>query len=276
MISESADNLRRIERILASIDVPQGNDPQVVTLRHVSALEAARSLQTLFPAGSANGGGNWSVGTDLRGNRLFLRSDNPALQVRAARMAAEMDRPEAGVGNIRVVPLKQRRRGATGANPARHPRQRRRHDAKCRQPAVASLGVGQNTLAGSAQSNALAPAGNAASATGGSQHNSGGLQPGSMIQADPASNSLIVTAPDSPVRQPAERHRAARPAPGAGAHRGADRRTVGRAGRRIRHPVADPSGLSGNGTRAVGGTNFGNSSQNIVSAATSMANLAAA
>lgn len=274
VISESADNLRRIERILASIDVPQGNDPQVVTLRHVSALEAARSLQTLFPAGSANGGGNLSVGTDLRGNRLFLRSDNPALQVRAARMAAEMDRPEAGVGNIRVVPLKH----ADAAQLAQTLRAILGSEGGTTQNAAsplstASLGVGQNTLAGSAQSSALAPAGNAASATGGSQHNSGGLQPGSMIQADPASNSLIVTAPDSlfanlqNVIGLLDRRRAQVHIEALIVELSAERAAE------FGIQWQDLSGLSGNGTRAVGGTNFGNSSQNIVSAATSMANL---
>lgn len=37
VVTDAADNLRRLERIIASIDVPHGDDPQVIRLKHASA-----------------------------------------------------------------------------------------------------------------------------------------------------------------------------------------------------------------------------------------------
>ncbi|RKT63022.1 general secretion pathway protein D [Azonexus fungiphilus] len=251
LISESADNLRRIERILAAIDVPQANDPQVLTLRHVSALEVARNLQQLFPGGSAGG---LAVSTDLRGNRLFLRADNPGLLMRAAGIAATMDKPEAGLGNIRVVHLKHA-------------------DATRIADTLRALLGGETT-------NAAAPAA-AAPAPGSSTQGkaaeapatpASALLPGSTIQADAASNSLIITAPEGifanlqNVIAMLDRRRAQVHIEALIVELSAERAAE------FGIQWQDLSGLGEKGVRVIGGTKFGGSGQNIVSAATSIAN----
>ncbi len=267
IVSESADNLRRIGRIIESIDVPQGNEPQVVALRHVSAVEVAAGLQRLFPAGAAGGGLN--VTADPRGNRLFLRADNPGLQVRAAAVAAGMDKPESGLGNIRVVHLKHADAGRmapmlrailgteTGAQPG---------------PATGIPLPSATTTPGTAGGGASPRSGPAAVAETAGQ-NGGALQPGSMIQADLASNSLIITAPDSlfanlqNVIAMLDRRRAQVHIEALIVELSAERAAE------FGIQWQDLSGLSANGLRTVGGTNFGGAGQNIVSAATSMANV---
>lgn len=265
LISESADNLRRIERILTAIDVPQGNDPQIITLRHVSALEVGRNLQQLFPGGNANG--NLSVTTDLRGNRLFLRADNPGLQVRAANIANSMDRPEAGLGNIRVVYLKhadavqmaQTLRAILGTETGNQ------GSAGAVQPVTSSATTGNNpaTPAAGASSSSITPSSQSLNA----------LQPGSTIQADQASNALIITAPDAifanlqNVIAMLDRRRAQVHIEALIVELSAERAAE------FGIQWQDLSGLSANGVRAIGGTNFGGAGQNIITAASKVGSL---
>ncbi|WP_281984716.1 type II secretion system secretin GspD [Azonexus hydrophilus] len=260
LISESADNLRRIERILAAIDVPQGNDPQVLTLRHVSALEVARSLQGLFSGGTAGG---LNITTDLRGNRLFLRADNPGLLLRAAGIAATMDKPEAGLGNIRVVHL-------------------RHADATRMAEMLRTLLGAEGNSQGNTNSNtgiSASPGGNGTT-TAVSENKpvssppqaGNALATGSMIQADAASNSLIITAPEGifanlqNVIGMLDRRRAQVHIEALIVELSAERAAE------FGIQWQDLSGLAGNKLSVIGGTNFGDNSQNIISAARNIGN----
>ncbi|WP_412479712.1 type II secretion system secretin GspD [Azonexus sp. IMCC34839] len=194
VVTDAADNLQRIERIIASIDVPHGDDPQIVPLRHASAVDVAASLQKLFPA--AQGGNNLIVTADPRANRVILRSDNAGLLARAGTLIAGMDKPESGFGNIHVVYLKN----AEAAKVAQTLRAILGSDTGANGggnalSATAPLSGG----AGGSGATSLGATTPAAVATPTSVGNPGSsaLMPGSMIQADVASNALIVTAPDS-------------------------------------------------------------------------------
>src|SRR5437773_4756364 len=61
-ITDYADNLRRIERIIASLDVPPGGEPIVVPLRNASALDLVQILNRLL----ADGGGAPGALPDLQ------------------------------------------------------------------------------------------------------------------------------------------------------------------------------------------------------------------
>lgn len=265
VISESADNLRRIERILAAIDVPRGDEPQALTLQHVSALEVARHLQVLFGGG---GNGAFAVSADLRGNRLFLRADNPALLLRAAGIAVAMDKPEAGLGNIRVIPLRH-------ADATRIADTLRAllggENGGGTSNATTSAPLSSSGTAKTGSDNSTAKAAETTSFSSGNS-NGNGLLAGSMIQADAASNSLLITAPDSifanlqNVVGMLDRRRAQVHIEALIVELSAERAAE------FGIQWQDLSGLSKNGVSVIGGTNFGNSSQNIVSAATSVAN----
>ena len=264
VITDAADNLRRIERIIASIDVPHGDDPQIIPLKHASAVEVAGNLLRLFPAGSSGG---LVVTADPRANRLILRADNPGLLARAATLVAGMDKPESGLGNIRVVYLKNAEAariaqtlrailgGETGGGSSAAPT-----PLSAPAPGNTSAATGTGTGA-NAQATPALTAASASPATGGA------LVPGSMIQADVASNALIITAPETVfnnlqnVIAMLDRRRAQ-------VH--IEALIVELTAERAAEFGIQWQNLSGlgktSGTHVVGGTNFGGATQNIVGA----------
>src|SRR5204862_223385 len=62
VITDYADNLRRIERIIASLDVPAAGEPIVVPLRNASALDLVQILNRLL----ADSGGAPGAAPDLQ------------------------------------------------------------------------------------------------------------------------------------------------------------------------------------------------------------------
>jgi general secretion pathway protein D len=268
VITDAADNLRRLERIIASIDVPHGDDPQIIPLKHAAAVEVAANLQRLFPAGAAGG---LVVTADPRANRLILRADNPGLLARATTLVAGMDKPESGLGNIRVVYLKNA------------------EAARIAQTLRAILGGETGAGAGGASAPPPATSGSAPLAANAAASNatttpslaqpsatpSGALLPGSMIQADVASNALIITAPESVfnnlqnVIAMLDRRRAQ-------VH--IEALIVELTAERAAEFGIQWQNLSGltktSGTHVVGGTNFGGATQNIVGASAGFGALA--
>lgn len=195
VVTDTADNLRRIERIIASIDVPHGDDPQVVTLKHASAVDVAATLMRLF----ASGGSNLMAVADARANRIILRADNPGAVVRASTLIGELDKPDAGFGNIRVIYLKHAEAGKMAQLLRVLLAGERSGGGGAASTAIQQ--VAQRPTAGRAAANVLA-----ASRQGSERadavlmegvEETEALVPGSIIQADVASNSLIVTAPDA-------------------------------------------------------------------------------
>ena len=281
VVTDAADNLRRIERIIASIDVPHGDDPQVIRLKHASAIEVAANIGRLFGNGAAGTAGSLVATADPRGNRIILRADNPGLLARAAALASEMDQPDAGFGNIRVVYLKH----------AEAPRIAQMLRAILGSETGSSNAAGQNTrLTGSTQSggsststgnNALSTQ-NAATGSNagsnwanesGSSQNGAALVPGSMVQADVASNSLIITAPEpvfnnlQNVIAMLDRRRAQVHIEALIVELSAERAAE------FGIQWQDLSGLGKTGLSTIGGTNFGGTGQNIITASTSISTL---
>ena len=48
VITDYADNLRRLEKVIASLDQPPGGEPVVVPLRHASAIDLVPTLTRLL------------------------------------------------------------------------------------------------------------------------------------------------------------------------------------------------------------------------------------
>lgn len=267
VITDSADNLRRIERIIAAIDVKQGDDPQIIPLRHASAVDVANTVTRLFATAGGQGGApgaGLAITADPRANRVIVRADSAALLARAVGVIAGMDKPESGLGNIRVVHLKnaeatriaQTLRAILGqdtgaqAGPA---------TAATAPPPLMPTGLGMTTT-----SPATAPfAPPAAPATA-------ALVAGSTIQADVASNSLIITAPESVfnnllnVIEMLDRRRAQVHIEALIVELSAEKAAE------FGIQWQDFSGINGNNVRAIGGTNFGGVGQNIISTAANL------
>ena len=268
VITDAADNLRRLEKIIAAIDVSHGDEPQVIGLRHASVVEVAAHLNKLYSGmqgGNLPGQPALTAVPDPRANRLILRTDNPGLLARARALVAELDQEESGLGNIHVVYLKnaqatrvaQTLRAILGGD----------NSSANNSQSAAALSTAAPTApapstAASQNSNTPPPLAPSASPTG-------GLQAGSLIQADVASNALIITAPGPifnnlrNVIEMLDRRQAQVYIEALVVELSSERATE------FGLQWQDFSGLgsNSNGSRFFGGTNFGGSGQNIISTA---------
>jgi general secretion pathway protein D len=203
VVTDYAENIGRIAQIIESIDTPQA-DMRVIPLKHASALDLAQTVTRLLndgAAGVATGGGvagdasqRITVIGDPRSNSLLVRSDNPSKLNAVRQLVANLDQPGAA-GNIHVVYLKN----AEAAKVAQTLR------------AVLSGEAGSTGQSTTTNSNSsFAPNNNSStsqntSATGNTPSFSGGNTSGTsggatgngIVQADPMTNSLIITAPDA-------------------------------------------------------------------------------
>ncbi|HQT26926.1 MAG TPA: secretin N-terminal domain-containing protein, partial [Burkholderiales bacterium] len=163
VITDYADNMKRIDSIIDAID--QSGLPDIVVLHHASALDAAQTINKLMNEGVNDPGRRLLVVADARTNSLVLRSGNSAMLATARNLIAKLDVETGDTGNIHVIYL----RNASAASLAK---------------TLESVVTGE-PAAPQAQST---PHGAPTQSSGPS---------GGMIQADEASNALIITAPDA-------------------------------------------------------------------------------
>ena len=229
VITDYGDNLQRIARIIAALDVSNATGVEVVRLKHAVAADLAPLVARLLessaspalpvptsvpgqPAGAASaslGAGGAGFHTTIlpepRSNALILRAANPARLALARTLIEQLDQPpqrqaDGGDSNIHVVYLKNADatklavtlRAALAALPG--------------QSASASAGAGSTgttttttaSLQGSAANGATSglSSGPTIDAASNNQPSTGG-----QIQADPATNSLIISAPEPVYRE---------------------------------------------------------------------------
>jgi general secretion pathway protein D len=112
VITDYADNLRRIERIIASLDIPPGGEPIVVPLRNASALDLVQIINRLLAdAGGAPGAlpdpqQRVSIVADPRSNSILVRAENPSRLLRVRALIEQLDTPGRAGGNIFIIYLK--------------------------------------------------------------------------------------------------------------------------------------------------------------------------
>ena len=203
VITDYADNLQRLGRIITALDVANATGVEVVHLKHALASDVVPMLQRLLDTGAASGGAPAAGQTDAsfkttvmaeaRSNSLIVRAANTARMALARSLIAQLDRPSdsgpnAASGNIHVVYLKNA--DATKL-------------AATLRAALSAQSASGNANPGGAAMPA-APASNNASTAGGANASfTSGAQPstGGQIQADPSTNALIITAPEPQYRQ---------------------------------------------------------------------------
>jgi general secretion pathway protein D len=255
VITDYAGNLQRIATIISAIDQPGGTDPVVIPLQHASALDVALMVNRLFAdapqaAGAAvpDTSQRLNVVADARSNSLVARSDNPSRITRLRSLVAMLDTPTSAAGNLHVVYLKN-------AEAVRVAETLRAIYLGEMVP-VAAPRAATTAAAASPAGTPLAPQSLPATPAV-------ALSPG-MIQADPATNSILINAPDAIYNN----LRAA-----------LDKLDVRRAQVYVEALIAEItadkaaefgvqwqhlSGAGTSGTTGFGGTNFGGSGQNIL------------
>jgi general secretion pathway protein D len=219
VITDYAENMRRLARIIAALDVPNASDIEVIPLKYSIATDMVPLVTRLVEGGSGTGAGAAAPGTadatfrttllaDPRSNSLILRAANPARAQLVRTLVAKLDRaPENGnngdAGNIYVVYLKN----ADAVRLAVTLRAAMSSDARGGQSSGASGGLSAvaNTVAQSAnqsqQQQSSLSGGTTSSAASAPLNNANQPSTGGQIQADPSTNSLIITAAEPQYRQ---------------------------------------------------------------------------
>ncbi len=111
IISDSADNVRRIMKIIQRIDQVDDRDIDVMVLEHAAAAEIVRILSTLeqqSSAANAAAGGSPSSPTliaDERTNSILISGDHDS-RLRMKALISHLDTPLKSVGNTKVIFLR--------------------------------------------------------------------------------------------------------------------------------------------------------------------------
>jgi general secretion pathway protein D len=207
VITDYADNLTRIAKIIAAMDTPAAGDVEIIPLKYAVATDLATVVQRLSDgsagavAGAAPGGGasTASILVDARSNSLIVRASTPARLSNIKSIVEKLDKPMQGdnpMGNIYVVYLKNG--DATKLATV----------LRAAFSATGGAASSGGSLGGSASASPTATAGNTGNASGGTSSAattpvaaSASPSTGGMIQADPSTNSLIITAPEPLYRQ---------------------------------------------------------------------------
>ena len=206
VITDYADNLSRLGRIIAALDVANATDVELIPVRYASVTDIAplimRLLDNSTSAGvvaTAEASYRTTVIAEPRSNSLIVRAANGARLELVKTLVKSLDTPtlngpNGDAGNIYVVYLK---------------------NADASKLATVLRAAMTGTSTGSSTSPASPLLANASSMTtaglpGGTSQSSSATAPitpsagpstGGQIQADPATNSLIITASEPQYRQ---------------------------------------------------------------------------
>ncbi len=214
VITDYADNLQRLGRIIAALDVSNATDVEVVNLEHALAPDLAPIVQRLIDSSTTSGPGaapaagqgqadtsfRTTVVAEPRSNSLIVRAANQARLGLARSIIQRLDQPpsRSASGNIYVVYLKN----ADATKLATVLRA-----AIASQQATGAAAAGTSVPTGGVQApvvtGGLTGSGNATGTSAANAPITPSAQPstGGQIQADPATNSLIITASEPQYRQ---------------------------------------------------------------------------
>lgn len=202
VITDYADNLKRMSKIIAALDGPSTADIDIVPVKYAIASDIATMINKLLEptAGGGPEAGKITLTADPRTNAILIKAPSDARANLAKSLIAKLDQPTTLPGNVHVVYLKN----ADAMKLAVTLRAVVSSDSSASNPSSGSTG---------AQASAAPTGGNTApSSPSGSSGNSmppstpappstlpsGGAA--GFIQADQATNTLIITCSDTVYR----------------------------------------------------------------------------
>lgn len=194
VITDYAENLQRLAKLIAALDTANATGVDVVALKNAVASDVAPIIQRLLenqgsggPGAAGEAGFRTTVLPEPRSNALIVRAASPARLLLVRQLIDQLDQPPApgssGMGNIHVVYLKN----ADATKLATTLR-------------AAIAGTWGGNVQSAASSTPTTPSASGATAASGS-FSSTGSATGGQIQADVATNSLIITATEPQYRQ---------------------------------------------------------------------------
>jgi general secretion pathway protein D len=192
IITDYADNLQRMSKIIAALDAPAAGDLDVVPIKFAIASDIAVMVNRLLePQAGVADAGRVSLLADARTNSVIVRAPSAARANLAKSLIRKLDTPTTVPGNVHVVYL----RNADAIKLAQ----------TLRAVIASETGTGQGT---SPQQASPSSAPQAQGAAGAAPAPLSAVQPatlptggvGGFIQADAATNTLIITANESVYR----------------------------------------------------------------------------
>ncbi|MYM21438.1 type II secretion system secretin GspD [Duganella sp. FT135W] len=217
VVTDYADNVKRLAKIVAALDAPAVSDLDVIPVRYAIASDLATMMNKLLDnAGGAGAGaseGKTTVLADPRTNSLILRAPSVARANLAKSLIAKLDQPTQELGNVHVVYLKN----AEATKLAQTLRAVVSGEVSQQNSSGGANTQGGNNSGGFGSNNSSNSSGSSSSSFGsgsggtgpsnpllsgsnsGQQQNSGASSAG-FIQADASTNTLIITAPESVYR----------------------------------------------------------------------------
>ncbi|MFZ4876267.1 type II secretion system secretin GspD [Janthinobacterium sp. Mn2066] len=212
VITDYADNLKRLAKIIAALDVPASTDLDVIPVRYAIASDLASMVNKLMEGsgGTAAGAdaGKVSVLADPRTNSLVLRAPSVARANLAKSLISKLDQPTTQLGNVHVVYLKNAdatklaqtlRSVVTSDGTAAGGQQNNAGNLNNQGLNSQGLNSNSNSNSNSGGINSTGLGGNTQNGTsGGASLNNGPQQLSSggaagFIQADASTNTLILT-----------------------------------------------------------------------------------
>ena len=224
VITDYAENLQRMGRIIASMDVANGTDLEIIPLRYAIASDIAPLVLRLMDSsgggagqGQVDGSFRTTIVPETRSNALIVRAANPARVGLVRTLVAKLDQPTSTspTGNVYVVYLKNADatkmaailratlsgQSSSAASVSTTPTASALPTTGSAAGALNALGAAGGGLGGLGSSSS--GLGSSSSSSTGGSFSGGGAQPstGGQIQADPSINALIITASEPQYRQ---------------------------------------------------------------------------
>ncbi|NIF79860.1 type II secretion system protein GspD [Paraburkholderia sp. Cy-641] len=225
VVTDYADNVRRIAQIIAGVDSAAGQSVAVVQLKNANAIDIAQQMNKMLDPGSIGSTDatlKVSISSDPRTNSLLIRASNSARLAAARELAKQLDTPTTMPGNMHVVPLRNAdatklartlrsmlgksgggEGGSSGGSNEANSFNQNSSGGLSGSNSTGTSGTPPLPSGGLGSSSMASPMGGGASGSnnngdflGGDKNKSDDNQGGGMITADSATNSLIITAPD--------------------------------------------------------------------------------
>jgi general secretion pathway protein D len=214
VVTDYADNLERIAQVIARIDVPSSIDTDVVPVQSGIATDIAILASQLLDTQSSDPTQRIAVVADPRSNSVLVRSGSPARTRLARDLIMKLDAQQNRAGNLHVVYMRNAQAsriaevlgglltgqansapGATGGASSATGGQQTGARTQNTSAGNVQAGQGMASLSGSSKSGLSGEQERIAREDNSSQpvsYSAGGA----TIQADPATNSLIISAPE--------------------------------------------------------------------------------
>ncbi len=204
VITDYADNLKRLSKIIGALDVPANNDLEVVPIKHAIASDIATMVSRLTDSNQSGAGdsGRMVLLADPRTNSILVKAPSVARANLIKSLIDKLDQPTVLPGNVHVVYLKnaeavklaQTLRSILSSDSALPTSGSSGSNTNGNQSSGLNLNQAKDVSANNASSGLSLPGNSSSNSSGNSQSSGAG---GGFIQADAATNTLIITASEA-------------------------------------------------------------------------------